>query len=290
MMESQTLAERFEHNRAHLWDVAYRMLGSPTEAEDAVQETWLRLSRADIGEVQNLRGWLTTVTARVCLDMLRARRSRREDALEAVEDEPILDGAQGVDPEHEALLSDSVGIALYIVLENLTPTERVAFVLHDMFELPFDDIARIVGRSPEATRQLASRARRRVRRADEGRPRNLERQGEIVKAFLAASRKGDLRALIELLDPDVVLRADAAAVETGAQRETRGADAVARTFAGRAKAARPALIDGVPGLLWSVRGQPRVAFSFTVHDGRVTAIELIASQERLAQLDLQHQR
>jgi RNA polymerase sigma-70 factor (ECF subfamily) len=207
-----------------------------------------------------------------------------------VDEEPIVDAALGADPEHEALLSDSVGIALYIVLENLTPTERVAFVLHDMFELPFDDIARIVGRSPEATRQLASRARRRVRHAEPGRARNLETQSQIVKAFLAASRKGDLRALIELLDPDVVLRSDTAAVQSGAEKETRGADAVAKTFAGRAKAARPALIDGIPGLLWSVKGQPRVAFAFTVVHGRVMAIELIASPERLAQLDLQPQR
>ena len=274
MTEHEYLAERFETHRAHLRAVAYRMLGSADEADDAVQEAWIRLSRADAGRVDNLAGWLTTVVARVCLDMLRSRKSRREEPLS-------LHHVAGNDPEHEVLLADSVGLAMLVVLETLAPAERVAFVLHDLFGLPFDEIAPIVGRTPSAARQLASRGRRRVRGADAATgDRTLHR--EIVDAFLAASREGDFEGLLAMLDPDVVVRADEAAVKLGAEREVRGAAAAARTFAGRARAAQPALVNGVPGLLWSHGSSPRVAFAFTIRGGTVTAIELIADPARLA--------
>src|SRR5207247_2122857 len=261
------LATRFEENRTHLKAVAYRMLGSVSEAEDAVQDAWPRLSRSDTSGVENLDGWLTTIVARVCLDMLRSRKSRREEPLGAQAPEMIVSREEGVDPEREALLADSVGLALLVVLETLTPAERVAFVLHDMFDLPFDEIAPVVGRSPAAARQLASRARRRVRGAATAPDADLTRRREIVDAFLAASRGGDFDALLALLDPDVVLRADPAAVRAGATREVRGAAAVADTFSGRARFAQPALVNGAVGAVWAPGGQPRVVFGFTITHG-----------------------
>jgi RNA polymerase sigma factor (sigma-70 family) len=279
-------AERFEANRSHLCAVAYRMLGSATEADDAVQESWLRFSRADTSDVENLGGWLTAVVARVCLDMLRSRRSRREEPLDTTLPDPIDTRTHGVDPEHEAVLADSVGVALLVVLETLAPAERLAFVLHDLFDLPFDEIAPIVGRSPAATRQLASRARRRVQGADAALAADGNRKREVVDAFLAASRGGDFDALLALLDPDVVLRADAAAVTSGASPEVRGAAAVAGTFAGRAQAAQPALIDGSAGLVWMVGGRPRVVFDFTISADRIVGIDLLSDAECLAGLDL----
>ena len=285
MDEHAVLAEQFEHNRTHLRAVAYRMLGSETAADDAVQESWLRLSRAGADGVENLGGWLTTVVARVCLDMLRSRKSRREEPLGAQEPEPIVSRDGGVDPEHEALLADSVGLALLVVLETLTPAERVAFVLHDLFDVPFDEIAPIVGRSPAAARQLASRARRRMQGATAP-GTDVTRQRAVVDAFLAASRGGDFDALLALLDPDVVLRADRAAVQAGASEELRGAPAVAEQFSGRAQVAQPALVDGAVGLVWAPGGQPRVVFDFTIAGGKVVSIEMVADSERLGQLDL----
>jgi RNA polymerase sigma factor (sigma-70 family) len=291
MEQHQWLAERFEANRAHLRAVAYRMLGSRSEADDAVQEAWLRLSRSDTREVENLRGWLTTVVSRVCLDMLRSRASRREEPLDLDASGPIPTVAgtsreSGSDPEREALLADSVGLALLVVLEMLTPAERVAFVLHDMFDLPFDEIAPIVGRSTTAARQLASRARRRVQGAGPAGDADRTRQRQVVDAFLAASRGGDFNALLVLLDPEVVLRADQVAVQTGAPSEVRGAIDVAKTFAGRARAAKPALVNGLAGLVWAPSGRPRVVFGFTITDGKIVAIDLVADPDRLSQLDL----
>jgi RNA polymerase sigma-70 factor, ECF subfamily len=278
------LAQRFEDSRPHLAAVAYRMLGSRAEADDAVQEAWLRLARSDVDDVDNLRGWLTTVVARVCLDMLRSRTSRREETLTT-----DVRVAPDPGPEGEAVLADSVGAALLVVLDTLAPAERLAFVLHDLFAVPFDEIGAIVGRSPTAARQLASRARRRVQGAgvaadDADRPAGRQ---EVVAAFLAASRAGDFAALLALLDPDAVARADAAAVLAGAEAEVRGADAVAGTFAGRAKAARLALLSGAPGLIWTHRGEVRMAFAFTVVDGRVTGIELIADPARLVAMGVE---
>ena len=285
-MEHDWLAERFEENRTHLTGVAYRMLGSLSEADDAVQEAWLRLSHSDTSGIDNLGGWLTRVVARVCLDMLRSRRSRREDPLSGHGPEPLVRDDEQVDPEHEALLGDSVGLALLVVLETLTPAERVAFVLHDMFGVPFDEVAPIVGRSPAATRQLASRARRRVQGSAPVPDANLARQREVVDAFLAASRGGDFAALLAVLDPDVVLRADRSAVDMGASEEVHGAAAVADTFSGRARVARPALVNGTPGLVWAQGGRPRVVFGFTISRGKVVEIDLIADPDRLRQLDL----
>ncbi len=296
MDEQQGLAGQFEANRAHLRAVAYRMLGSRSEADDAVQEAWLRLSRSETSGVENLGGWLTTVVARVCLDMLRSRKSRREEPLDAHQPESIVDRADGVDPEHDALLANSVGLALLVVLETLAPAERVAFVLHDMFDLPFDEIAPIVGRSPAAARQLASRGRRRVRGAGVAPDADRTRQRKIVDAFLAASRGGDFEALLAVLDPDVVLTADFAAVRASKSRqaqgapplaaEIRGARAVANTFLGRAAAARPALVDGSAGLVWAPGGRPRAVFTFTTAGGKIVAIDLVADPERLSRLDL----
>jgi RNA polymerase sigma-70 factor (ECF subfamily) len=280
--ESEWLAERFESHRAHLRAVAYRMLGSASEADDAVQEAWLRLSRADTTEVGNLGGWLTTTVARVCLDVLRSRSIRREEPLDARPD-PVQDGA---DPEETAVMADSVGLALLVVLDTLGPAERLAFVLHDMFAVPFDEIAPIVGRSPAAARQLASRARRRVQGAAPASAADVARRREVVAAFLEASRSGNLDALVALLDPDVVLRADEAAVRTGAEPEVAGVAAVAGTFAGRARAARLALVDGSPGAVWSVGGTPRVVIAFTISDGLVTGIELLADPDRLGAMEL----
>jgi RNA polymerase sigma-70 factor (ECF subfamily) len=285
--DTHWLAQRFEAQRDHLRAVAYRMLGSLSEAEDAVQETWLRLSRSDSSSFESLGGWLTTVVGRVCLDMLRARKSRRETQVDAPAAAPAMARADGMDPEREALLTESVGLALLVVLEALEPAERVAFVLHDMFDLPFDDIAAILERTPEAARQLASRARRRVQGSPAPADTDHARQREIVTAFLAASRGGDFEALLAVLHPDVVLRADAATVKSGAAPETRGAEAVAGTFKGRALAAQLALVDGIPGAVWMTVGKPRVVFAFTVTDGQVVAIDLIADPERLGEMDLE---
>jgi RNA polymerase sigma factor (sigma-70 family) len=286
MDERDWLTERFEAHRTHLKAVAYRMLGSSSEADDAVQEAWLRLSRSDAGDIENLGGWLTTVVARVCLNMLQSRKSRREEPLDAQVPDPIASHTDGVDPEQEALQADSVGIALLVVLDTLAPAERLAFVLHDMFAVPFEEIAPIVGRSPTAARQLASRARRRVQGAAPFPENDVTRQRAVVGAFLAASRGGDFDALLAMLDPDAVLRADHAAVQLGVSKEIRGAAAVAGRFAGGARAARLALVDGAAGAVWASGGQPRVVFSFTITDGKVVAIDLLADPERLAQLDL----
>ena len=287
MDEREWLAERFEEHRAHLRAVAYRLLGSPSEAEDAVQDAWLRLSRADRSDVENLGGWLTTVVARVCLNRLQARTSRREEPLDAHLPEPIVSEAEGTDPEHEVLLADAVGPALLVVLDTLAPAERLAFVLHDVFAVSFEEIAAIVDRSPAAARQLASRARRRVRGAAAVPGADLSRQRTLVDAFLAAARGGDFQALLALLDPDIVVRADPAAVQLGAAQEVRGATDVAAFFARRrARAARPALVDGVAGAVWAPGGQPRVVFSFTIAGGKIVAIDLIADPERIRQLDL----
>jgi RNA polymerase sigma factor (sigma-70 family) len=284
MDDREWLAHRFEENRTHLQAVAYRMLGSRTEADDAVQEAWLRLSRSGANGVDNLGGWLTTVVARICLDMLRSRESRREDPLDDPLSRPPL-SEERIDPEREALLGESVGVALLVVLDTLAPPERVAFVLHDMFAVPFEEIAPIVGRSPAAARQLASRARRRVQGATPGSDADLARRREVVDAFLAASRGGDFRALLAVLDPDVVLRADRAAVRAGASEEVRGAAAVAETFSGRARAARPAMVNGAPGLVWAPGGRPRIVFAFSIAGG-ITKIELVADPDRLRQLDV----
>lgn len=287
MAERDWLTEQFEANRGHLRAVAHRMLGSRAEAEDAVQEAWLRLNRTNTSEVENLTGWLTTVVARVSLDMLRSRKSRREDTMgerlpEAAERSP---GAG--DPAYDAEMADAVGPALLAVLDTLTPAERLAFVLHDLFGVPFDEIAVILGRSSDAARQLASRARRRVRGASPTGAADLERQREVVGAFLRASRGGDFEALLTVLDPDVVVRADATAVQLGAAPEVRGATAVLDTFLGRAVGAQPAIIDGIAGAAWAPGGQIRAVLSFTVANGKVTAIHLVADRDRLDQLDVE---
>jgi RNA polymerase sigma-70 factor (ECF subfamily) len=287
MSEHDWLAERFEENRPHLRAVAYRMLGSSAEADDAVQETWLRLSRAGAGEVENLGGWLTTIVARVSLNMLRSRTLRREEPMDPPATGQPVAPPNGTDPEHEAVLADSVGLALLVVLDTLTPAERLAFVLHDMFAVPFEEIAPIVERSPVATRQLASRARRRVQEAGPGDPPGeISRRREVVAAFLAASREGDFDALLTMLDPDIVLRADNAAAQMGADAEAIGPRAVAGIFSGRAKALRPALIDGAPGAVWTYRGETRVVFAFTFAGGSITAIEQIADPERMARFEV----
>ena len=273
MTEQDALARGFEANRGHLRSVAYRMLGSTSEADDAVQEAWLRVSRAGATGVENLGGWLTTITARVCLDMLRSRKARREEPMDTVA------VAGELDPEQQVVLADSIGIALLVVLEILTPAERVAFVLHDLFDLPFDEIAPVVGRTPAAARQLASRARRRVRGAETPAP-DTSRKTQIVHAFLAASRGGDFEALLALLDPDVVAR-------NAPEPEVRGPEAVARIFSGRARAAQAALINGSPGLVWAVHKVPRVLFEFTFEQDRIVAIELVGDPERVAAADLQ---
>jgi len=286
MDEQDWLAEQFMANSTHLRAVAYRMLGSPSEADDAVQETWVRLSRADTREVTNLSGWLTTVLARVCVDMLRSRTARREESLEGREHDLAAGRVTGADPEHEAVLADSVGIALLLVLDTLAPAERLAFVLHDMFAMPFDEIARIEGCSPAAARQLASRARRRVQGATPPSEADLTRKRAVVDAFLAASRSGDFDALLALLDPDVVLSADDAAVQVGATRQVSGAMDVASTFSGRARVAHAALVNGTVGAVWAPGGRPRVVFGFTIVAGRIVAIDLLADPERLRQLDV----
>jgi RNA polymerase sigma factor (sigma-70 family) len=283
------LALRFEEHRSHLRAVAYRMLGSLSEADDAVQEAWIRLSRSDSAAVENLGGWLTTVVARVSLNMLRSRRTRREVPLGVRVPDPIVDRADGTDPEHEALLADAVGLALLVVLETLSPAERLAFVLHDMFAVPFDEIARIVDRSPDAARQLASRARRRVRGEHTVPDADLGAQREVVDAFLAASREGDFDALIEILDPDVVLRADLGPGGPPVAREVRGAPDVARRALGYSRIGlvqRLALVNGALGLIAMRDGALFSVGGFTIAGGRIVAIDILADPERLASLDL----
>jgi RNA polymerase sigma factor (sigma-70 family) len=290
MDEQERLAERFEANRTHLRAVAYRMLGSLSDADDAVQEAWLRLGRSDTGGIDDLRRWLTTVVARVCLDTLRARRSQREEPLGVHLPDPIVSLADEGDPEHEALLAESVGLALLVVLEKLAPAERLAFVLHDVFAVPFDEIAPIVGRSPAAARQLASRARHRVQGATTRPDVDLTRQREVVDAFVAAARGGDFDALVAVLDPDVVLRSDLGAEPSGALRVFRGAHAVAnQALAVRAARliVRPALVNGVAGIVsWLPDGQPFSVMAFTVARGRIVTIDVLADRERLRRLDL----
>jgi RNA polymerase sigma factor (sigma-70 family) len=276
------LTSQFEANRPHLRAVAYRMLGSQSEAEDAVQETWLRLSRAGDAGVENLGGWLTTVVARVCLDMLRSRRTRAEEPM----DDDVPEPAASHDAEQEALLADSVGLALQVVLQTLAPAERVAFVLHDMFAVPFDDIAPIVGRSSAATRQLASRARRRVQGTPAVPDEEVTRQQKVVDAFLAASRHGDFQGLLAVLDPDVVMRADAAAMQLEGTAELRGAQAVAQAFKGRARSAQSALVNGAVGVVVAPRGELLLVLNITVVNDKITAIDAIADPERLARFDL----
>jgi RNA polymerase sigma factor (sigma-70 family) len=290
MGEGEWLAERFEANRAHLRAVAYRMLGSLSEADDAVQEAWLHLNRSDTSGVANLNGWLTTIVARVCLDLLRARRSRREEPMGAHLPDPVVRSQDQVDPGQQALLAEGVGLALLVVLETLGPAERLAFVLHDMFAVPFDEIAAIVGRSPAAARQLASRARRRVRGAATVPDADLSRQRAVVDAFLAAARCGDFDALLAVLDPDVVLRADRGGVPAGASRVVRGARAVAEgalSFSWRARFARPALVNGAAGIVArAADGRPFAVMGFTVTRGKIVEIDILADPARLRQLDL----
>jgi RNA polymerase sigma-70 factor (ECF subfamily) len=284
MNERDYLAERFEEHRPHLRAVAYRMLGSLGEVDDAVQEAWLRLSRADATGIDNLGGWLTTVVARVCLDMLRSRQSRREEPFTPDAPEPVATGTPGSSPEHEALLADSVGLALLVVLDRLTPAERLAFVLHDMFAVPFEEIAPIVGRSAEAARQLASRARRRVRGGGAPDP-DLVRQREVVEAFIAALRAGDFEGLLAVLDPDLVVRADI----SGAPTEVRGAAVWAKgavAYGHLAQLTRPALLDGAIGVVVAPRGRLVRALRFTVANGRITEIEVIGNPARLGELDV----
>jgi RNA polymerase sigma-70 factor (ECF subfamily) len=284
---NDALAERFEAHRTRLRGVALRMLGSADEADDAVQEAWLRLHRAGADEVDNLGGWLTTVVARVCLDMLRSRKTRREDPHgDELPDAPLTDAA--LDPEREALLADAIGPALLVVLDTLGPAERLAFVLHDMFAVPFDEIGPILGRSSSATKMLASRARRRVQGGDPaGTDADPARQREVVRAFFAASRDGDFDGLLALLHPEAVVRADQVAVNGGADAELVGAGAVAGSFVGRAHGVQVALIDGVPGAAWLFKGAPNGVLGFTVVDGLVTEIEIIMDPERVAQFQVE---
>jgi RNA polymerase sigma-70 factor (ECF subfamily) len=284
MEETDWLASQFEGQRSRLRGVAYRMLGSLSEAEDAVQEAWLRASRAGTEDVENLNGWLTTVVARVCLDALRARKARREEPLESYVPDPIVVREAGTDPEREALLADAIGLALLVVLETLGPAERLAFVLHDMFGVPFEEIAPIVERTPTAARQLASRARRRVQGAGAVPDPDLSRQQEVVNAFLAASRAGDFETLLTVLDPDVVMRVDRGAATDLPSRVIRGADGVAGLgwrFAGGGFAPYPALVNGAPGLVIRRHGQLFSVISFTVHGGKITAINVMADPERI---------
>jgi RNA polymerase sigma factor (sigma-70 family) len=285
MTETDLLAEQFEASRPHLRAVGYRMLGSLSEADDAVQEAWLRLSRSDASEIENLGGWLTTVVARVSLDMLRSRRLRREEPLEVRVPEPILSRADGLDPEQEALLADSVGLALLIVLEKLNPAERLAFVLHDMFAVPFDEIGPMVGRSPTAARQLASRARRRVQGEAPAPDPDLAEQRRVVDAFFAAAREGDFEGLVAVLDPDVVARSEGGA----GPAEERGAEAVASRalrFAQFAPWVRPALVNGAAGVVVAPHGRPFAVIGFTVSGGRIVEIDALADPERVSRIDL----
>ncbi|MFC8914877.1 sigma-70 family RNA polymerase sigma factor [Streptomyces sp. NPDC057116] len=292
MGEESLLADRFEAERPALRAVAYRMLGSLAEAEDAVQEAWFKLSRTDVSEVKNLGAWLTTVVGRTCLDMLRSRTSRREEPLPEQDGsvrlpDPVVTAPARVDPEQEILIADSVGIALMIVLETLSPAERLAFVLHDMFDVPFDDIAPILGRTTVSTRQLASRARRRVQGATPAADTDLARKRDVVNAFLTASRGGDFEALLAVLDPDVVARSDGGALVPSVLR--RGAADVASqaiTFARFAAEARLVLVNGSPGVVSFAEGRPLSVMSFTIRDGRVTGLDILTDPDRLATLDL----
>jgi RNA polymerase sigma factor (sigma-70 family) len=287
--DMEFLARRFEENRGHLRAVAYRMLGSLSEADDAVQEAWIRLARADTGEVDNLAGWLTTVTARVCLNMLRSRTTRREDPLDVFVPEPIISDEDGADPEHEALLADSVGLALLVVLELLTPAERLAFVLHDMFAMSFDEIAPLVDRTPAAARQLASRARRRVQGQSPVPDTDVSEQRRVVTAFQAAARGGDFDALVRLLDPDVVLRIDYGSSGGGIDKVIRGARTVASRavmFAQFALTEREVLVNGLPGVVNMEDGRPTALLVCTVVDGRIADIDIIADPEQLARMEL----
>jgi RNA polymerase sigma factor (sigma-70 family) len=293
MDENEFLAKRFEEHRSHLRAVAYRMLGSLSEADDAVQEAWFRLSRSESSGIVNLGGWLTTVVGRVCLDMLRSRTSRRVvplgEPLGTRVPEPLVSRAEGIDPEHEALLADSVGLALLVVLETLSPAERLAFVLHDMFSVPFEEIAPVVGRSPTAARQLASRARRRVQGNAHVPDADLATQREVVDAFLAASRDGDFDTLLAVLDPDVVLRIDGGAVRAGLSREVRGARAVAEqtlTFSGLSPFVRPALVNGAAGVVVAPRGRPFSVMGFTIRGGKIVEVDILADPARLSRLDV----
>jgi RNA polymerase sigma factor (sigma-70 family) len=285
--QQEWLARQFEDHRPRLRAVAYRMLGSLSEADDAVQDAWLRLSRADTGEVENLGGWLTTVVARVALNMLRARKTRREQPLDVHVPDPIIDPTDGSDPEHEAMLADSVGLALIVVLETLTPPERLAFVLHDMFAVPFEQIAPIVERSPQATRQLASRARRRVRGAAPVPDADLTAQWEVVEAFIAAAREGDFEALVAVLDPDVVLRADGG--PTGLSQRVQGAESVASQALLWSRVdltMRRVLVNGAAGIVTFLHGQPFSIAAATVRNGKIVEVDFLADPERIARLDL----
>src|SRR5919109_4185250 len=289
MDEREWLAQRFQEHRPRLRALAYRMLGSTSEADDALQEAWIRLSRSSAGQIDNLEAWLLTVVGRVALNMLRSRKRRGEEPLEAHLPDPIVDLPEGIDPEHEALLSDSVGLALLVVLETLRPAERLAFVLHDIFGVAFKEIAPIVDRSPEAARQLASRARRRVQKARTVPDADLETQREVVDAFVAASRKGDFEALLEVLDPDVVLRVDRGPVPARAPREFRGAEAVAsRAMAGARLdfELRPVLVNGVAGMVAMRDGEPFLVGGVTVRNRRIVAMDMLADRDRLRELDL----
>jgi RNA polymerase sigma factor (sigma-70 family) len=287
MGKHEWLAEHFERNRSHLRGVAYRMLGSLPEAEDAVQEAWLRFSRNGAEGVENLGGWVTTTVARICLDMLRSRKARREDELDEMTSERVISYARGVDPEDEAMLADSVGLALLVVLETLSPAERLAFVLHDLFDLPFDEIAPIIERSPEAARQLASRARRRVRGLPAVPRTELERQREVVDAFLAAARRGDFEALLRLLDPNVVQRIDRFVAQEGVPMVIQGAEAIAqRAVVARARAAQSALVNGAVGVVVAPQGRLKIVFNLTIANGRIVEIEGIGDPARLRTLEL----
>ena len=289
MEDRDWLAERFEEHRTHLRAVGYRMLGSLTEADDAVQEAWIRLSRSDATRIDNLGGWLTTVVARVCLNMLQSRKVRREEPFGPHVPDPIVSTDAELDPEQEALLADSLGLALLVVLDTLDPSERLAFVLHDMFGVPFDEIAAIVGRSPAATRQLASRARRRVQGQARATDPDLDRQRAVVDAFLAATREGDFEALLEVLHPDVVLRADGGPLRLGPTHELHGARAVAEratSFSRVARFSRPALVNGTAGLLTTVDGEPFSVMGFAIENGRIVEIDILTDPDRLARLDL----
>jgi RNA polymerase sigma factor (sigma-70 family) len=290
MTDDDRLAARFEEHRRRLRAIAYRMLGSPSEADDAVQETWLRLRRADADEIENLGGWLTTVASRVCLNMLRARRTRREESLEVHVPDPVVTREDESSPEEQALLADAVGLALLVVLDALTPPERLAFVLHDLFAVPFDEIAPIIGRSPDATRQLASRGRRRVQGAElPDSDADVRRQRAVVDAFFAAARGGDFEALLAVLDPDVVVRADGGARRAAVTALTRGAEAVASramTFAQPAGNLEPVLVNGTVGVVVMLDGQPFSIMGFTVSNDKIIAIDALADPERLARLDL----
>jgi RNA polymerase sigma factor (sigma-70 family) len=292
MDEHKWLADQFESNRNHLRGVAYRMLGSMVEADDAVQEAWLRLNRTDATAIDNLGGWLTTVVARVCLDMLRSRQSRREESLDAPDTpgpEPAAPKGPTTDPEQEALMADSVGLALLVVLERLTPPERLAFVLHDTFDLSFDEIAAVIGRSPAAARQLASRARRRVRGTTPAESSHLSEQRKVVNAFISALRAGDFESLVALLDPDLEVKVDPSALPAGVSAEVRGAPAWAQQaikYARGAAAARAALVDGSVGVVVAPRGRLYRVIKFTFAGGRIARIEVVADRERLRALDL----